>query len=165
MANSRRGCRGVGLERYSPQRLTERTAAIYKAALDGYALVVDELFASFKPYLTTRYLMPPTLKGWLKAPEDDGGFAGGPVLTWTLLPERGDSDSRCDIELIPRDVDMFWREETRQLMRSSARQLPSSLMSPVLHNGLLDIFKGSPATELAYGMLSDDLRLLKWTSR
>ncbi len=150
---------------YSPQRLAERTAAIYKAALDGYALVVDELFGSFKPYLTTRYLMPATLKGWLKAPEDDGGFEGGPVLTWTLLPERGDSDSRCDIELIPRDVDMFWREETRQLMRSSARQLPSSLMSPVLHNGLLDIFKGSPATELAYGMLSDDLRLLKWTSR
>jgi hypothetical protein len=150
---------------YSPQRLLERTRAVYEGALRGYAQLVQRWLPTLGPRLMTYVTLPAQIVGTLYFDKSDRDFSGGPVLNWQL--EAVDSGQPITVEIglhegrgalgSPDREDLRRANERLRIQRPQARQW----IHAISHGTALEVFGSTPATEIAFGMLGDDLKRTK----
>ncbi|MDQ6905204.1 MAG: toll/interleukin-1 receptor domain-containing protein [Chloroflexota bacterium] len=128
---------------YSDAQLLARTRAVYAAALTGYEQLVTIWFPTFSPRLSTMKMLPAHVVGELVRAKDTPGFPPTLWKRWERLP-RG-ATSEVTIEL---------SDGTNEDMVS--RGYPPLGWSAVL------LFEDTPATDLVYGWLANDLRGVQW---
>ncbi len=128
---------------YSDAQLLARTRAVYAAALTGYEQIVTTWFPTFSPRLSTMKMLPARVVGELVRAKDTQGFPPTLWKRWERLP-RG-ATSEVTIEL---------SDGTNEDMVS--RGYPPLGWSAVL------LFEDTPATDLVYGWLANDLRGVRW---
>lgn len=138
-------------QRYSPQRLLERTEAIYEGALRIYEYLVDKWFNAFSTRLTLYRCLPVRMEGRLELPSQGDTQRTEPLLTVCPRAQPGIAQSIVVVKI------------------GSSKQLSDNFFSlrgaesPFLSASVLrDIFEPLPATNLALDWLSSDLRGLGW---
>ena len=137
-------------ERYTPQRLLERTIEVYTAALRIYDSIVSEWFKAFGLRLRLYNCLPARLEGRLTFPEEPDPRGAGPVLTWLPIALPRNDESRVSFELgVPDKLEKAFRESNES-------------KSPFLIWQRLDVFGMQPATDLACKWLANDLKRLGW---
>lgn len=150
-------------ELYSPQQLSARIQAVYKAALDLYQQMIETWFQTLKPGLEIAAMLPARLVGNV-SPTLRQGFDGTdpPDFYWFLeaLPEGQPNEVELNLS------EDYIYESKHERMDSALRQLsflrPKSAtwISQLPRDGFLSrehFFGHSPATALAYSWLRDDL--------
>ena len=153
---------------YSPDRVLERTRAVYSAALKLYAEMIDRWFGGFRARLRFGRLLPVRLEGRLRT-SVARHWKGAPSLRWRAgaLPEG--ETSQVTVEWSPTeegalddgDLLSYWREEERNLkaIRPGADATPC----PIRGEFLPSIGSVRPVTDLVHSWLVEDLRELGWT--
>lgn len=147
---------------YSPQRMLERTIAVYSCALAAYEHYVQHYFAALADRMPIAVTLPAALTGSLAAPTSPT-HAGGPIIHWHFeaLPE-GEA-SRVELRLdqnasfISRAPDDVAYQRLHAMRPNAARWLRH-----VEHGSVLDVFNVYDARELVYSWLWSDLVAIKW---
>ena len=139
---------------YSDHQMVARARAVYGAAMEIYAQIVERWFPKFKWQLFTTAVLPARLTGAVK-PE---GFPG---ISWFFDPLPIGSSNVVEIELgeefTPTVLDGLFRKF------QALRPASSSFGFHYVSSAMLDIWGPTPATELAYQWLKDDLRHIGWS--
>ena len=166
-----RGIGSVGWvwEPYSPSRLLDRTQAVYAGALRGYAQLVERWLPNLAPRLMTYATLPAQLVGSLYFTKGDSDLSGSPVLSWQLEAVDPSLSTTVDIALSAGRRDQSTPDRGYDLRRAYEKlraQRPSARhwISATSQETLLDVFGSTPATEIAFGLLSDDLKRTKFYS-
>lgn len=151
---------------YSRERLLERTQAVYEGALRGYAQLVERWLPTLGSRLMTYVTLPAQLVGTLHFDKRERDFSGSPVLHWqfealdpghsvTVHLELG--EGRSALRSPEREVELRRAYNALRAQRPQARQW----IDTISHATALDIFGSTPATEIAFGLLADDLKRIK----
>jgi len=154
------GAGGWVWDPYTPERLLERSKAVYAGALEGYSQIVRRWLQSFAPRLRTAVMLPARLVGEVSPQRPGKGFETGPRIRWHLEPLPRGSESAIDLRLGERAGEVNLGSLLARLR--SARPEASAWAFPRVHYALLDVFHPGSATELAYGWLWDDLKEASW---
>ena len=157
----RRG--GMWFERYTEERLLQRTNAIFNGALRIYNLIVERWLPAFNRRNQMRYMLPFRMCGELRLPEA-GSSHDRNVAVLTYWDEWADdaADSGIFIE--------FGRKERTSdddiRMRIQAAQDKFIEEGKPYYSGW-QVLHGNdrPATTLAHEWLTSDLRALHWAER
>jgi hypothetical protein len=148
---------------YSAEQLRKRTDSVFMAALDGYKQMVEAWFARHASYLQVYATLPARLTGLLEAEHPAVSANLGPNLRWFLDPQISGSPTLVAITLEPGELGDWEIRAYRQWERLSAlRPAAVSWIRPMGAYEALDVFGLTPATELAYGWLGDDLYRAGW---
>lgn len=149
---------------YSPQRLLERTEAVFSGALRAYGDLVTSCFPLFRDRMPLATLMPVNLLGQFVS-LDPGASDRAPLFRWHFEPLPSADQSRVTLTLgasassfeeLGLDRDAFL-----ELLRG---RRPDSWrwLSVAIHSECLDVFGDQPVTKLAYEWLQADLREVHW---
>ena len=149
---------------YSDERLLDRTAAVYSAALKIYQGMVEHWFLPFSGRLRMYRLMPVRLEGLLTKREIGGEEWRG--LDWRPVILPADQDSHVDFglggpsEKLP-GVERHFEEQREAFVRLRNGDPDDGVL---FHMGssALDFSSARPATELAHKWLTGELRDLGW---
>ena len=138
---------------YSDDRLLERAAAVYSAALSLYLEMVDRWFACFRSRFQLAPLLPILLEGRLTKSQR-APWKGAPSLMWRARSLPRGKSSRVALEWSSSgDFDLlsYWREEEKNLkvLRPGAEVTPH----PIVSDPLPSIDSVRPATDLAHTWL------------
>ena len=167
-ADQRRGRREI----YSPQRLLERTNAIYAGALRIYKKMVDQWFKAFDTRLHLNRYLPVRLEGQLELlelPLQHGVNNPVPRLIWYPRALPIHEESTVEFGLCPQegfidDPQSYWNDEENRLKQIRPDRIDN--LSPKYSIKLLQysnsISEPLSATKLALDWLSSDLRELDW---
>ena len=141
---------GVWFERYTEERLLQRTNAIFNAALRIYNDIVERWFSAFNKRTQMSHVLPFRMRGELRLPGDQeqGQWRGATLIYWT---EQADSkaDSGVIIELEPKGQTTEDESADQRIPYYSGwRVLPG--------------YEPRPATKLAHEWLTRDLNTLHW---
>ncbi len=164
---------------YTPERMLERTRAIYGGALTAYREMSEGILASFGDALGHAALLPAVLEGRLTAPQGDQ-FEHGPQLEYTLRPvgtpgpagQRQGSDN-VDIALVEDtphpslawDED-WWQTAAAERNRYEQRNPGVTTFSALSQTRTMaDLWGPRPATTNALEWIWKDLRELGWVKR
>ena len=137
-------------ERYTPERLLERTTAVYAAALRIYEAMVRKWFEAFSFRLPMYDCLPARLEGRLTLSSEESDYMSAPGLTWRSIALSPYEESRVEFEIGAPDeleADFFSGDEER---------------SQFLHWQRIEVYGLLPATNLACKWLTDELRMLGW---
>ena len=143
---------------YSDERLLERVREVYTGAVEGYGQLVAEWFPKFAAWLDTSVTLPAKLDGELIRPRPN---APAPWISWHLEPLPYGSPNVVKIVFSEsQQTDVEWRAYTRELWEKLKLLRPHAADWIGYHfvRSVLDIFGATPATDLAYGWLIDDLK-------
>ena len=137
-------------ERYTEERLLQRTNAIFNAALRIYNDIVERWFSAFNKRTQMSHVLPFRMRGELRLPGDQeqGQWRGATLIYWT---EQADSkaDSGVIIELEPKGQTTEDESADQRIPYYSGwRVLPG--------------YEPRPATKLAHEWLTRDLNTLHW---
>jgi hypothetical protein len=142
---------------FSPERMRQRTVAVYSAALAIYDELVDAYFVGLKSRLNTAQLLPARLVGSLAMP----GPERRPVLDYYLepLPLSG----RTEVVVTLDGPTPDW-EKIGDLQELARARRPDTGASPAfsLTAECLDIFGETPALSKAWQWLAEDLSVAGW---
>ena len=149
--------------RYSDQKLLERTAAIYAAALRIYQSVVERWFAPFADRLRLYRLMPVRLEGTLSRPHRHGIEL--PWLHWSPIIIADSECSHVSFEIetehsTPENADDYFAEQKDAFAR--LRLGNTERLALFRTSSALGGSESRTATKLAYGWIHDELRELGW---
>ena len=148
---------------YSHERLFERAQAVYSAALQLYADMVDRWFGGFRSRLRFGRLLPVKLEGRLII-SHQAHWEGAPSLRWRARALPKGETSQVDMEWSSReDFDLlsYWKEEEDNLKR--VRHGTDATPCPIREDPLPSIDSIRPVTNLAHSRLVGDLGELGWT--
>lgn len=148
-------------EPYGPERLLERTVAVFELALAGYQHVVSRWFTGLAPRMRTAVTLPAVLRARVHAPTDHS-FAGGPSIRWYLDPLPDGSTSRVEMEL---SDEAGWTWDVGDEAWSRVRALrphAAKWIDLVVHGGVLEVFNIYDARDLVYEWLWSDLQNVGW---
>lgn len=148
---------------YSPERLLERTTAVYTLALEAFSYYVATYFASLANRMAIATTLPAVLRGTV-APPGGRGLEGGPVIRWHLEALSEGETSRVELELDPNmsfigEHDEEQYEHLRQMRPHAAKWLHH-----ISYGSVLDVFNVYDAAELTYTWLWSDLAGIDWVS-
>lgn len=150
-------------DNFSDEGLTAHVSAIYGAALLGYEQLVQTWLPSFAPRLNTSALLPARLVGIVQHPWHNRDWA--PSIEWYFDPLPFNEPSRLEVHSwSPQESKPFYSEEIMiSLMQRRAAMRPrvahwirTSISSRVVS------FGDTPALDLAYEWLKDDLKQAEW---
>ena len=158
---------------YSPERLRQRTEAVYAAAIRAYEGLVSEWFAPFRPRLRTAATLPAVLRGTLNvSPPAESGTPSvwrQATIIWRFDPLPRPGESRAEIVLGSADQEQpsdwdDWREQgkTRYTKLLELRPEASEWITSSEHHSVLDVFGPAPVGGLAYKWLANDLGAINW---
>jgi hypothetical protein len=136
-------------EPYSPETLLARVQIIFEGALEGYRRFVEEYFAQLAPHMQIATALPARLTGTLILSHIDTRIDRTPYVAWHLDPLRPGSKNEVQI-------DIGKERAAREHMLEAA----GWIVSPQYADS--EFFGKTPATELAYEWLWDDLRRVSW---
>lgn len=156
-ADLKKSDRFVG-DNFSDEQLKSRIVAIYSAALEAHLWYSQGPFNSLSSLSPTNAIRPAICDMHLIRDGDNGIFSQ--TLQWSLEPlpkgeiDRVQCDSRADAtDFIP---DLSHWEYVKGLRPSV------EFFNHTHHHGIVDIFGATPATDLVYEWLRDDLKQLGW---
>jgi hypothetical protein len=151
---------------YTPERLLLRTTAVYKAALHGYEALVHKWFPEFADRLRTAVTLPARLLGRIVSPGASRWETGQQAsMHWHLEARPPGAESAVEISF---GDDGGFRQArfaaAFDALRSYRREAADLIGGPSIHTQSLSVVVSevSPATELAYTWLWDDLRRVSW---
>ena len=149
---------------YSDERLLDRTAAVYSAALKIYQGMVEHWFLPFSGRLRMYRLMPVRLEGLLTKREV--GREARPGLSWRPVILPADQDSHVDFglgrpgERLP-GVERHFEEQREAFIRLRSGD-PDTVVLFYTGSGGVDLTSNRPATNLAHEWLTSELKDLGW---
>ena len=137
-------------ERYTEERLLQRTNAIFNAALRIYNDIVERWFSAFNKRTQMSHVLPFRMRGELRllGDQEQGQWRSATLIYWT---EQADSkaDSGVIIKLEPKGQTTEDESADQQIPYYSGwRVLPG--------------YEPRPATKLAHEWLTRDLNALHW---
>lgn len=147
-------------ERYTPEQELARTKAVFAGALESYQQIVSSWFPKFASRMQTAAILPSRMVVIIGRTKDDT-----PTRRWYFEPLAQEEQSLVDV--------CFRQEERRESDRDLLKRLESKIrifrpematwLTPSIHHQLVTkLFGLTPATELVYGWLEDDLRGIAW---
>ncbi|MBA2442863.1 MAG: hypothetical protein M3494_01600 [Actinomycetota bacterium] len=147
-------------ERYSDEALLRRARVILEGALDGYRRFVEEFFLRLAPHMVIAATLPARLTGTLILTPREGRPGVGSYVSWHLEPLPYGSENEVRVafghERPGRDYMLGVGSRTRSLRPQAA-----AWISPYDY-ATGDFYGRTPATELAYKWLWEDLRRVSW---
>jgi hypothetical protein len=143
---------------YSSERLLERARRVYEQAIESYRGLVLDFFPSFAPRLHHFQILPAHFIGKIKPPSP-GRTDDALVSHWQPLPRDEASEVLLSLNLDdpiydPADDDRIW--DVFRQARPEMRILPGRAFQ------LIDLWTATPASNIAYEWLWDDLKALSW---
>jgi hypothetical protein len=147
-------------EWYSPEVLLERVRIILEGALDGYHRFVEELFPRLAPHMLIAATLPARLTGTLILKPREGRPDISPYVAWHLEPLPPGSENELSVEI---GRERAGREYMLGVLRRTQFMRPEAatwISSPEYANS--EFFGKTPATQLAYEWLWDELRHVSW---
>ena len=152
---------GMWFERYTEDRLLQRTNAVFNGALRIYNDIVERWFPAFNQRNQMRHALPFRMRGELRLLEDSGTNGRNEAdLTYWNEWAHDIADSGVFIELGPRDrtVGGTTQERVRVVQDEFVKR-----GLPYYHGWtVLPGYEPRPATELAHEWLTDDIQALNW---
>ncbi|MBD2181861.1 hypothetical protein H6S82_00135 [Planktothrix sp. FACHB-1355] len=151
-------------ESYSQQQILARAKAVYAGAIEGYQQLVSTWFPKFAPHLATAVTLPARLVGVIVLPKPDDELKGILGLEWYFEALPYEQQSYVDFRIgedghFMGDSSLHSRLDKRLL---SLRPEAARWIRTSIHSAILDVFKPTSATELAYKWLWDDLKRVSW---
>lgn len=147
---------------YSDDRLLNRVEEVYLTAIKGYDELVKKWFLTFAPYLKTAAVLPCKIMGEL-VPQRSEEYAGAPYLSWHLEALPAAQANSVSIHKTERPSPVSF-ERIREVSDQNRRLRPNAVIrvSAEWRTERLQIFGATPAHDLAYGWLWEDLREIGW---
>jgi len=146
---------------FSPERMLQRTVAVYSAALGIYTELVDSYFVGLKSRLNTAQLLPARLSGSLKVRPLLEGMAGGPILHYYFEPLPPADQSEVVIAL-DGPTPAWEKIGELQTLARSRRPDTGAWADFLLQSRVLDVFGQTPALSKAWEWLAKDLSAVGW---
>ena len=154
----RSGGRQVSDE-YSTSQKIARTKAIFEGALEAYQKIVKTWLPHFAPRLHTAVLLPARVIVSLGETSD-----GCPTVSWyfEVLPKGSQSSVEILSDEILRNSYMLLQNLEEKI--DQLRPESSEFLSASIYSGLSDFFNTTPAMELVYRWLWNDLERVGWVN-
>ena len=133
---------------------------ILEGALDGYRRFVEEFFPRLAPHMLIAATLPARLMGTLVLNPREGRPDISPYVAWHLEPLPSGSENELSVEI---GRERAGREHMLGVLRRTQSMRPEAaawISSPEYADS--EFFGKTPATELAYEWLWDDLRHVSW---
>lgn len=150
-------------EGYTQQQLLARAKAVYTGALEGYQQLVNRWFQKFAPRLKTAVMMPVRLVGVI--PLLESGSPGG--LSWYFEVRPRECSNVVDFNFAQQNTSVHDTRLLSVLDEQLHSLRPEATMwthSTSMSWSSLDIFGSTPATDLAYSWLWNDLQRVAWVN-
>ena len=156
---------------YTPEQQVARTAAVYGAALEAYADIVERWFPKLRSRMRIAVTLPATLRGTLvPSPPPPSTFDRVPTLSWHLEPLPLGETSKIDVTLsdgsppAEQRGSEGWRNRLQARRQALVELRPEAVgwISTVDTHEVDDAFQGAPLAPLVYDWLKSDLRAIKW---
>ena len=156
--------RGMWFERYTEERLLQRTNAIFNGALRIYNLIVERWFPAFKKRNQMRYMLPFRMSGELRLLEaskpNDRNEAV--LIHWNeWADDTVDSGVFIEMGRKERAID----DDTRKRIQAAQEKFIEQGKTYYSGWGVLHGNEPRPATTLALEWLTNDLQELHWAQR
>jgi len=117
------------------------------------------------PLLPTHAARPSVARVTVSPADDSQGFSGSPTVDWHLHPLPPHEMSTVEVNLASRGQPRAdWNDARPWRDYERARPHTAAFTGLVWRNGRLEVFGATPATDLAYLLLHDDLKTLRWVS-
>ena len=157
----RRG--GMWFERYTEQRLLNRTNAVFNGALQIYNRIVERWLPTFNKRNQMRYMLPFRMSGELRILEASkpNERKEADLIHWNeWVDDIADSGVFIEMERKERSID-----DTRKRIQAAREKLIEQGKPFYSGWGILHGYEPRPATTLAHEWLIDDLQELHWAER
>ena len=149
-------------ERYTEERLLQRTNAVFNGALRIYNDIVERWLPAFNQRNQMRHALPFRMRGEIRLLEGSGlGGRDNVSLNYWIEWAHNATDSGVFIEIGPKDRAVG--EATQERVRVAQDEFVKRGLP--YHYGwcILPGHEPRPATKLAHEWLKGDLRTLNWT--
>lgn len=145
-------------DNYSNAQLESRVRAVFSAALDAHRWYSENLFGSLSNLLPKYAIRPANCDIHIITGENDGMY--GKSLAWSLEPieERGKD---C-VNITWEDQGFSFAPKPEHWEHVKAMRSYSEFFGHTHYHQIMDIFGNTPSTDLVYGWLTEDLKVLKW---
>ena len=152
---------GMWFERYTEERLLQRTNAIFNGALQIYNNIVDQWLPAFNKRDQMSHALPFRLKGELRLPPPDEKI-DWPHPSLIYWPEWANdtTDSGVFIDLTPKELAN--RENTQNQILAAQEKFSVEGKQHFSGQSVLPGYEPRPATTLAQKWLRADLEALNW---
>jgi hypothetical protein len=147
-------------EWYSPEVLLERVRIILEGALDGYRRFVEELFSRLAPHMLIAATLPARLTGTLILNPREGRLDISPYVAWHLETLSPGSENELSVEIGRERAGREYMLGVLRRTQSMRLEAAAWISSPEYADS--EFFGKTPATELAYEWLWDDLKRVSW---
>lgn len=150
-------------EGYTQQQLLARAKAVYTGALEGYQQLVNTWFQKFAPRLKTAVMMPVRLVGVI--PLLESGSLGG--LSWYFEVRPRECSNIVDFNFAQQNTsvhDTGLQSVLDEKLNSLRPEATMWIGGTSMSWSSLDIFGLTPATDLAYSWLWNDLQRVAWVN-
>lgn len=155
---------GMWFERYTNEKLLQRTNAILNGALRIYNDIVERRLSAFNKRNQMRYALPFRMRGELTFPEarERGGRNRAGFTYWN---EWADDTVGSGVFIGPEPKERTARDDTQKRIEEAENELVQRGMPFRRGWRMLPGYDPRPATELAIEWLTDDLKALHWAER
>lgn len=148
---------------YSREALLDRVSTVYRNAISIYAGLIEQWLPSAAPRLQMYALFPALFHGELIFHKPREGFDSGPTLSWGMEPLSADLQSDVRVTLVQEGAEPApWMSQTewntRQKLVRTCRPQSRRWLSPIAGLTSVDVFRATPATDLAFDWLHADLK-------
>jgi len=146
---------------FSPDRILQRTVAVYSAALAIYSELVNTYFIRMKSRLNTAQLLPARLVGSLEVQPLPERLARRPVLHYYLEP-LPQSDHTEVVIALDGPTPAWEKIGDLQALARTRRPETGAWAQFSLRSTVLDVFGPTPALSKAWEWLAEDLSAVGW---
>jgi hypothetical protein len=137
--------------------------AIFQAALQAHEWLVVNVATTLGPLLATHAVRPAAARVTLHPADDSRGLDGSPTIDWHLAPLPESSTNTVEVTLASRDQPLVpWTADGSWRAYERMRPLAAPFTGYVWHRSVHEMFGSTPATDLTYSLLFDDLKTLRW---
>ena len=133
---------------------------ILEGSLDGYRRFVEELFPRLAPHMLIAATLPTRLTGTLILNPREGRPDISPYVAWHLEPLPPGSENELLVEIGRERAGREYMLGVLRRTQSMRLEAAAWISSPEYADS--EFFGKTPATELAYEWLWDDLRHVYW---
>jgi hypothetical protein len=133
---------------------------ILEGSLDGYRRFVEELFPRLAPHMLIAATLPARLTGTLILNPREGRPDISPYVAWHLEPLPPGSENELLVEIGRERAGREYMLGVLRRTQSMRLEAAAWISSPEYADS--EFFGKTPATELAYEWLWDDLRHVYW---
>jgi hypothetical protein len=148
-------------EPYSPEALLAKVQIVFEGTLEGYRSFVEGYFGQLAPHMQIAAALPARLTGTLILSNIDAKMDRSPFVAWYLDPLPPGSENEIQIDIGKEGTTRQQLLRFADRMRTRRAEV-AGWTSSSQYAALTFYFGKTPATELAYEWLWDDLKRVSW---